>query len=158
MFVFFWLPLLLSLLIMNMYPTQWVYSFSVVQRSSSNLIKVRNTGFLGKGRKIIELIFFQKKLEINKSLALQPSSWTWHFFRMTAIPLAVGGPWLWAMQVCHGAQLLYRVNSNGLLKLPSSLWISQEEGWSHDPIISKPSCTKQLSSVQTLPLYLGPLD
>lgn len=46
----------LPLLIMNVYPDQPVCSFLVVQRSSPRLIKVRNPGFLGKGRKIIELI------------------------------------------------------------------------------------------------------
>lgn len=132
------------LLIMKVYPTQRIHSFSVVQRSSSRLIKVKNSDSFGKWMKTIELIL---KTRANKNLALSRLAGPVNSFDSCSFnceeSLTVGYKNFsvmlsWKILLC-------------LLKLPSQLWMRQEWEWSQDPVTSsKSSFTKQLCSNATV--------
>lgn len=62
------------LLIMKVYPTQRIHSFSVVQSSSSRLVEVRNSDSFSKLMKTI------LKNKSKQKSGPQPSSWTCQFF------------------------------------------------------------------------------
>lgn len=128
------------LLIMKVYPTQRIHSFF---SSSSRLVEVRNSDSFGKWMKTIELILKNKS---KQKPGPQPSSWTCQFFWISAVPLTVRNPWLWATKISQwcSAEKLYYVYWSCL---PSSEW-DKNEG---DPVTSsKSSFTKQLCSNATV--------
>lgn len=141
------------LLIIKVYPAQRIHSFSVVQSSSSRLIKVRNSDSFGKWMKTIDLIFFFKwsKQKPGSSAILLDLSVLLNISRSFNCEefLTVGYK---DSSVILSWNILL-----SLLKLPFQLWIRQEWEWSQDlwPALSHHSPN---SSAQMLPLYFSSFE